>query len=139
MFYLNQSTVAGVIGGDIDLRSSDDGELFCRFVVGTVQKTEGLEGANHHTVNWHRCIATGDVASDIDAQCQKGTNIYLTGKSSTKFFESEEGIKKEATEVNIDEFKVIAEGKEAFVDLEQVLADTQAQEEDEIGKENIPY
>lgn len=132
MLNINESVVAGIIGNDLELRTAPNDVVFTRFNVSTTDEDGGK-----NAVNWHRCIATGALAERIEAACQKGTNIWLTGKIKSRYFEQGTAMKKEVTELEVLDFQVCADGRAPEIDIEDYL--TQKNMDAVAKKDDVPY
>lgn len=132
MLNINQSVVAGIIGNDLELRPDVNEGVFTRFNVSTTN-----EDGEKNAVNWHRCIAKNELAEQIVASCQKGTNIYMTGKIKSRFFEQGTAMKKEVTELEVAHFQVCADGITPLIDIEDYL--TQNEMDAAAKRDDVPY
>lgn len=134
MLNFNQSIIAGIMGGEIDVRYTDNGSPYCRFVVGTTDEEVDEEGNTKQITEWHRCFVQGETAVKLESESLKGASVYIVGKTKTKFFDDEAGLKRQITELWVDEAQVISGGKKTSVDLDEVLRDALDEK-----MEDIPY
>lgn len=139
MLNINQVIIAGIISNDLELRTSNMGNLYCRFNVGTTEEIPDNDGNPHVAINWHRCIVQDELAEELVATCQKGTNIHVSGNSKSHFFDEGNGMQKEVTEAVITAFQVVSGGKEQPLDLDAVLSDTIKKEVERDDTDDIPY
>lgn len=139
MLNINQVIIAGIIGNDLELRTSNTGIRYCRFNIGTTEDYLDDSGNTNTVISWHRCIAEEDVAIELLATCQKGTNIHITGKSKSHFFNEGVGMQKEVTEAVIEAIQVVADGKEQPLDLDMILSENLIDDTDSSNAQDIPY
>lgn len=141
---LNEVRLAGNIGNDIELKTTPNGVSLCQFTLASHSTVKNKEGESVQVAEWHRIIAFGDVAKHIEKHCQKGTNIYLTGKLQTRFYQGENQAKVERTEVLVRAYQTISGEKEDDEHLLELMEKTakanseKRQKEAENGEE-IPY
>lgn len=138
MLSINKVVIAGVVGTDLEIRTSNMGVLYCRFNLGTVEEQID-EGVSRSVTSWHRCIAEEELAEELVATCEKGTNIYATGKIKSQFFDEGGGMQKEVTEIVIDSLQIVSDGKAKEMDLDLVLSDALKKEAQEQNEQDIPY
>lgn len=132
MLNINKSVVAGIVGNEIDVRYKENGMPYCHFIVGTSDEEVDEDGNLQAVTEWHRCFAEGDLAIQLETEAQKGTSIYVSGKSKTKFFEEGLGLHKQVTEIWADSIQIASGGKAAAEDLDKVLREN-------LEEEDIPY
>ena len=122
MLNINKIVIAGNIGNDLQLRQTSsetsDQANFLRFNVSTRDENDET-----NAVNWHRCIAVGELAVRMEAACQQGTNVYLTGKIKTRYYDNGTATKKEVTELEVDHFQVVADGRVPAIDIEDYMSE----------------
>lgn len=139
MLNINQVIIAGVIYNELEIRTSNTGNLYCRFNIGTTEDITDEDGNEHTAINWHRCIVENDLAEELFATCQKGTNIHVNGKSKSHFFDEGVGMQREVTETVVSSFQIVSDGKEQPMDLNLVLSDALKNEAEYDDTDDIPY
>lgn len=137
MLNLNQTVIAGVIGNDIDVRYDDSGVAYCRINVGSDDEEKDADGNARKVIDWHRCFIEGDLATKLDEDCQKGTNVYITGKSKSRFFDEGAGMQRQVTELWASQIQVIAGGKPPKIDLDEVLGSRSGGNTE--AEDDVPY
>ena len=139
MLNLNQVIVAGIIANDPELLTSNTGELYCRFNLGTKEDSIDEQGDYYERTNWHRCIVEGELAEEFVATCQKGSNVHIAGKMRSQFFDQGAGMMAEITEAVVAEFQIVSGGKEQPLDLDLILKESLEQSTQESEEQDVPY
>lgn len=133
MLNINKVVVAGNVGNNLELRQNSDNIDFVRFNISTRDENDQT-----NAVNWHRCIAVGPLAARMETACQQGTNVYLTGKIKTRYYDNGTAMKREVTELEVDDFQVVADGRVPAIDIEDYM--TEKNSMGTVAKENdVPY
>lgn len=140
---INDVRLAGNVGNDIELKQLANKTIYCQFNLATTTERKDAEGNTVESIEWHRCIAFGEIAKHLEETCQKGTNIYMTGKLQSRFFKDPNGIKQERTEVLVRAYQAISGMKEKEVDIDAILQerierDEQKRKEQKNDSE-VPY
>lgn len=121
MLSINNSVVAGIVGNEPILKKTNSGVSYCRFNV----STKAAGASSDDSVNWHRCLATEENAEQIVKTCEKGTNIYMTGSTVSRFTDNGSGLKKEITELIVATFEVVSGVREIEIDVKSYLEEVQ--------------
>lgn len=137
MLNINKVDMAGVVGNDLEIRTSNMGVLYCRFHLGTTDE-KIVDGVSRPITSWHRCIAEEELAEELVATCEKGTVLYITGKIKSHFFDEGTSMK-EVTEVVMNSLQIVSDGKSPAMDLDLVLTDALEKEAREANEQDIPY
>ena len=121
------------IGNDLYLKTTESGVSYCRFNVSTkTEKSAAVSG-----VNWHRCLVTGELAEQLVGNCEKGTNIYMTGSVVSRFTDNASGLKKEITELVVADFDIVSGEREAEINVKAYLDDVR--EEMKKEEDHTPF
>ena len=99
---MNNISIMGRLGQDVDLRYRTDETAVARFSV-AVGRGKDREG-NDLGTDWFTCTSFGKQAEAIHRFFHKGDCIGITGKVRIESYEDKEGIKRKSFAINVREF-----------------------------------
>ncbi len=103
----NRVQLIGNLGATPEVKSFDGGNKVARFSVATSDNYTNKKGEKVTNTNWHNIVAWGklaDVAADL---FQKGSQVSIDGKLTTRNYTDKAGVKKYITEVVANELLLI--------------------------------
>lgn len=105
MNHLNNSVrLIGRLGKDPELRTLESGRTVCSFSLATSHKYKNSQGQLVENTDWHNCVAWGKLAElVIGKYCQKGSQVAIEGRLTSRSWENSEGEKKYITEVIVND------------------------------------
>lgn len=109
---INKQTIIGRLGADPELKTTTSGAVVCTLSVASSERWKDKDGNTQEDTEWHKCVAWNKLAELIGEWWQKGTLVYIEGRTKTRKYESN-GVEKYITEVTIREMKTLAGGKDA--------------------------
>ena len=105
---MNQAILKGNLGETPNFISKEDGNKpFCTFSVATTERWKDSEGKQQEKTEWHRCVAFGRVAELCREHLQKGSCVFLDGKSVTRQWKDQDGNDRYTTEIVLSGFPEI--------------------------------
>lgn len=157
---LNKVMLIGNLTRDPELRYIPQGTAVANFGLATNRDWVNSDGERQESVEFHNIVAWSKLGELCDQLLRKGSKVYLEGRLQTRDWVGDDGQKRYKTEVVIDQMILLANGKNfdssAFnssssskdesddmpapdtsmdeeVDLDEILADTDfdLEEEDE--------
>ncbi len=96
----------GRIGHDIEIKYMQNGNSVVNFNLATSNYYNGKE-----YVEWHKVVAFGKTAENINKHLGKGSLVYIEGKLRTRSYEDRNGETKYVTEVVVDKIKFLDKKK----------------------------
>ena len=97
-----QISFVGNLGGDPELRFTPSGAAVTNFSVGVAErKRDGDQWVDGETT-WYRCNAWRTLAENIAESLTKGTRVVVVGTIKSRSYETREGGKGVAWEVEVD-------------------------------------
>lgn len=106
---VNKQILIGNLGKDPDVRSFPDGSKACRFSVAVTEKgytTQSGAQVPDHT-EWFNIICCGKKADVAEQYLHKGDKVYIEGKTYTREYTDQQGVKKSYTEVQCDVLELL--------------------------------
>ena len=100
---LNKVLVIGRLTRDPEMRSTPQGINVCSFSVATnyVYKTAG-SSEKQGQVEYHNVVAWRKLAEIAHQYLKKGSKVYVEGRLQTKSWEGNDGVKKNRTEIILE-------------------------------------
>jgi single-strand DNA-binding protein len=99
----NKVQLLGNIGMNPEVRALDGGKKMARFSLATNETYRNQKGEKIEETQWHNLVAWGKVAEIIEKYTQKGTEILVEGKLTSRSYEDKSGQKRYVTEVVVSE------------------------------------
>lgn len=126
---LNRSEFIGRLGKEPELRYAPSGDAVCNFTIAVGWKSKEKEGAE-----WVRCTAFGKLADVCGKYLKKGSQVYISGRFTTRKWKNKEGVDQYFTEINVDQMQML--GGKSESDAPPVVR--QAAEIDDIDSD-LPF
>lgn len=96
-FNFNKATLGGRLTADIELKTTPNNVSVCQFTVATTRK------GNREETDFINCVAWRNTAEFICKYFHKGSSICVTGAIQTRSWNDNNGNKRYATELVVDE------------------------------------
>jgi len=161
---LNKVLLIGNLTRDPELKYIPQGTAVANFGVATNRDWVGSDGERQEAAEFHNIVAWGKLAELCDQLLKTGSKVYIEGRLQTRNWVGDDGKKRYKTEVVINQMILLANGKDfessdfngsssknapkneekalasdtsmdEEVDLDEILADTNFDLEEEEGEE----
>lgn len=99
---LNHCSFIGRLGADPETRHAPSGDAICNFRIAVGWKTKEKEGAE-----WVRISAFGKLAEICGQYLKKGSQVFVSGKMSTRKWQDKEGRDQYTTEIRADQMQML--------------------------------
>ena len=110
----NKVQLLGHLGKEPMVKQFESGSKMASFILATNESYTNSVGKKIENTQWHKLVAWGEVAGQVERMLTKGSKISLEGKLSNRHYEAKDGVKKYVTEIVLNEFELIkAEKAEA--------------------------
>ncbi len=144
---LNRVLLVGRLTRDPELRSTNNGTMFCRFSIASNRSYYRKEGDLQEDVGYFDCVSWGKPAEIISKYLSKGKRVGIDGSLRWSQWENSEGKKQSKVEVHVDNFQFLdAKGAltpEGDTSASQKIENQQKTEEsanpDIINDDDIPF
>lgn len=103
---VNKVILIGNLTRDPELKYTPSGTAVCTFGVATNRAWTTAEGETKEDVQFHRIVAWQKLAELVSKLLTKGRKVYLEGRISYKEFVGKDGLKKNLTEIIMDDFVI---------------------------------
>lgn len=103
----NKVQLIGNMGNDPEIISLEGGKKLAKFSMATNDTYKNGAGEKVTETQWHNIIAWNKTADIIEKYVQKGKEIMIEGKLTTRSYENKEGEKRYITEVVCNELLLL--------------------------------
>ena len=103
----NKVQLIGNMGNDPEIISLEGGKKLAKFSMATNDTYKNGAGEKVTETQWHNIIAWNKTADIIEKYVQKGKEIMIEGKLTSRSYENKEGEKKYITEVVCNELLLL--------------------------------
>lgn len=86
---INKVIVVGHVGGDPELRETKDGQKVATISVATNSQWKDKAGNEQKKTEWHRVVAWGKLAENVQKYVTKGKQVYVEGRLETQQWKDE--------------------------------------------------
>lgn len=102
---LNKVTLIGHLGDDVKIHYFEGGNCIARFSIATNEVYINKSTNEKITsTEWHNLVFRNKAAELCEKYLSKGDKIYVEGKIRTRHWQTEEGMTKHTTEIQVTEF-----------------------------------
>lgn len=99
----NKVQLIGNLGGNPEIRTTENGKKLARFPVATHEVYRNAKGDKVTETQWHNVVAWGKVAEIAERFLAKGSEVAIEGKLVNRSYMDKDGNKKYVTEVQVNE------------------------------------
>lgn len=103
----NRVQLIGRVGQDPEIVNLEGGKKLVKFSIATNENYTNAKGEKVENTDWHRIVAWGKTADIIGQYVNKGKEIAVEGKLTTRSWEDKEGKKHYMTEVVCNELLML--------------------------------
>ena len=104
MASINKVTLIGHVGGDPEIRFTEDGTTIANFSLATNENWTAKDGTKRERTEWHRIEVFGKPAEIARDFVRKGKPLYVEGSIKYEEYVDKEGVKKTATKIRVNGF-----------------------------------
>jgi single-strand DNA-binding protein len=95
----NRVQLIGHLGMNPQIKIMDSGSKLAKFTLATNETYTNSNGEKVTETEWHQVVAWNKTADLIESYLQKGKEVALEGKLTTRSWEDANGVKKYTTEI----------------------------------------
>lgn len=148
MISLNKVMLVGNLTRDPDLRHTPNGKPVTSFGVATNRRWKNETGELQEETEFHTVVVWGKLAEVVPQILKKGHRVFIEGRLRTRSWEGQDGIKRQRTEVVMENFipltpkaaKEVEEITEAVSVPEEPVEEGEKDSlEEEIDLDEIPF
>lgn len=103
----NSVQLIGRLGADVEVKTTTKDTKVCNIRLATNEYSRNSNGEWMETTYWHSLIFWGKLAEKLERTGQKGSRLLLQGSITYSEYIDTNEIKRERTEIKIDQFMVL--------------------------------
>jgi len=100
----NSVQLVGHLGQEVKIYNFDSGSSKATFTVATNDYYKNSKGEKVQDTQWHNVIAWGKLADNMKNLLDKGSEVLVKGKLTSRSYDDKEGVKRYVTEIVANEF-----------------------------------
>lgn len=105
---INKVILLGIVGGDPEIKYTQNGKCVAMFSLATNSKFRDKRTDEQvQKTSWHYCVAFGKTAELIEQFMRKGSKTYLEGAIDYQQYETDAGEKKYITKITVKDFVLL--------------------------------
>ncbi len=103
----NKVQLIGNLGNTPEMITLDSGKKLAKFSIATNESYKNSEGEKVTETQWHNLIAWNKTAEIVEKYLEKGKEIAIEGKLTSRSYDDKDGNKKYITEVVVNELLML--------------------------------
>ncbi len=104
----NKVQLIGRLGQEPEIVNLESGKKLAKFSLATNENYTNAKGEKVENTEWHNVVAWGKTAEVIEKYVNKGQEIAIEGKLTSRSYDDKEGIKRYITEVVCSEMLMLS-------------------------------
>lgn len=96
---INKVILVGRLGGDPEIRYTQQGVAVTNFNIATSETWMDKTGGKQEKTEWHRVVVWGKMAETCSQYLAKGRQVFVEGRLQTRQWDDKDGNKRYTTEV----------------------------------------
>lgn len=103
----NRVQLIGNLGNNPEIITLESGKKLAKFAIATNETYKNANGEKITDTQWHNIVAWNKTADIIEKYLEKGKEVMIEGKLTSRSFEDKEGNKRYVTEVVCNELLML--------------------------------
>ncbi len=113
----NKVILMGNLTRDVEMRTTASGQSVANFSLAVSRSWKGQDGQQQEQTSFINCVAWGKVGEIIEQYTSKGSPLLVSGRLDQRSYEDNEGNKRQAVEVVVEDFNFIGGGSRGGDDV----------------------
>lgn len=103
---VNQAIILGNVGGDPEIRRTQDGRPIAQFSIATSEEwRDKATGERKERTQWHRIVVFNEgLCKVVEQYVKKGSKVYVSGQIETRKWTAQDGRDNYTTEIVLRNF-----------------------------------
>ena len=114
----NSVRLIGHLGDNPKIKVFESGRKVANFSVATNETYLDNNGDRQSETTWHRLVAYGKQANQVESLLKKGTEVAIEGKLTNRSWDDKEGVKHYITEVVVNSMLLVGKKGDAKRDVD---------------------
>lgn len=107
----NNVQLIGHVGQEPTITQLESGKKVARISLATNENYKNANEEKQSNTQWHTLVAWGKAAGIVEKYVTKGKEIAITGKLTSRSYETKEGEKRFVTEIMVNEILLLGSNK----------------------------
>ncbi len=103
----NKVQLIGNLGNNPEIITLDSGKKLAKFSIATNENYKNAQGEKITETYWHNCVAWNKTAEIIEKYLEKGKEVAIEGKLTSRSYDDKDGTKRYITEVVVNELLLL--------------------------------
>jgi len=103
----NKVQLIGNLGNNPEIITLDSGKKLAKFSIATNENYKNAQGEKVTETQWHNLVAWNKTAELVEQLLEKGKEVAIEGKLTTRSYDDKEGNKKYITEIVVNELLLL--------------------------------
>jgi len=103
----NKVQLIGNLGNTPEIITLESGKKFAKFSLATNENYKNAKGEKVTDTQWHNIVAWNKTAEIIEKYLEKGNEVAIEGKLTSRSYETKEGDKRYVTEIVCNELLML--------------------------------
>ena len=103
----NKVQLIGNLGNNPEIITLESGKKLAKFSIATNESFKNAKGEKVQNTEWHNIVAWNQTAEIIEKYLEKGSEIAIEGKLTSRSYDDKEGNKRYITEVVCNELLML--------------------------------
>lgn len=103
----NKVQLIGRLGQEPEIVNFEDGKQLAKFSMATDDSYKDNQGNKVERTQWHNVVVRGGLVKVVDNYVQKGQEIAIEGKLTSRSYDDKDGITRYITEVMCNELLLL--------------------------------
>jgi len=101
MANLNNCNFIGNVGQDPTIKTFQSGEKVATFAIAVTEKYNDRNGNRQEKTEWVNLVVNGKLVDVVEQYVRKGTQLYVSGRLTTRKYTNANGEEKTITEIRV--------------------------------------
>jgi len=103
----NKVQLIGNLGNAPEIITLESGKKLAKFSIATNDSYKNAQGEKITDTQWHNLVAWNKTAEIVEKYLEKGKEVAIEGKLTSRSYEDKDGTKKYITEVVVNELLLL--------------------------------
>ena len=103
----NKVQLIGNLGNAPEIITLDSGKKLAKFSIATNDSYKNGQGEKITDTQWHNLVAWNKTAEIVEKYLEKGKEVAIEGKLTSRSYDDKDGIKRYITEVVVNELLLL--------------------------------
>jgi len=103
----NKVQLIGNLGNNPEIITMESGKKLAKMSIATNETYKNAQGEKVTDTQWHNVVAWNKTAEIIEKYLQKGSEVAIGGKLTSRSYDDKDGVKKYITEIVCNEMVML--------------------------------